>query len=66
MTERQHPPEPRPIFQLTLRAEEPATDAIHPLRRGLKFLLRVCHLRAISIVELHPDPPDDSAGTGRP
>jgi hypothetical protein len=36
------------------------------LRRGLKFLLRVCHLRAISIVELHPDPPDDSAGTGRP
>jgi hypothetical protein len=56
MATRRPRPEPQPVFVLTLRAEEPATDAIHRLPRGLKFLLRVCRLRAISAVELHPDP----------
>jgi hypothetical protein len=54
MTDRQHPPDHRPVFVLTLRGEGP--DVIHRLRRGLKYLLRACGLRAISVVELHPDP----------
>jgi hypothetical protein len=56
MATRRTRPEPRPVYVLTLLAEGPATDVIHRLRRGLKFLLRVCRLRAISAVELHPDP----------
>jgi hypothetical protein len=47
-------PEPRPVYVLTLRAEEPATDVIHRLRRGLKFLLRACRLRAVDVREI-PD-----------
>jgi hypothetical protein len=38
---------------LTLLAEEPSADAIHRLRRGLKYLLRVCRLRCISAHEVH-------------
>jgi hypothetical protein len=49
-------PEPRPVFVLTLRVEPYVADATRALRRGLKYLLRACGLRAISAVELHPDP----------
>jgi hypothetical protein len=49
-------PEPRPTFRIELRAEPHVTATIKALRRALKFLLRVCGLRAISAVELHPDP----------
>src|SRR3981189_201254 len=64
MITRQRPGQP--VFVLTLRAEPHVADTIKALRRGLKFLLRVCGLRAISAVELvrsrhdqtdpHPDP----------
>jgi hypothetical protein len=47
---------PRPTFRIALRAEPHVADTIKALRRGLKFLLRACGLRAISVVELHPDP----------
>jgi hypothetical protein len=56
MTARERP-EQRATFVLTLRAEEPATDAVHRLRRGLKYLLRVCRLRAVDVRE-GLDPPD--------
>jgi hypothetical protein len=58
MTARERPEQT--IYVLTLRAEGPTTDAIHRLRRALKYLLRVCRLRAVSI-DVHeiPDPPDD-------
>ena len=62
MATRRTRPEPRPVYVLTLLAEGPATDVIHRLRRGLKFLLRVCRLRAISAVEIHPDPANQVAG----
>jgi hypothetical protein len=61
MTARERP-EQRSTFVLTLRGEGP--DVIHRLRRALKYLGRVCHLRAIS-VELHPDRPDDPTTTRR-
>jgi hypothetical protein len=54
-------PEPRPVFQLTLRAEPHVADTIKALRRGLKFLLRACGLRAISAIELRPDPANQIA-----
>jgi hypothetical protein len=44
-------PQPQPVYVLTLRAEEPAADAIHRLRRVLKFALRVCRLRCIDVEE---------------
>jgi hypothetical protein len=53
------------IFQITLRVEEPATDAIHRLRRGLKFLLRACRLRAVDVREVL-DPPDGPTETRQP
>jgi hypothetical protein len=49
-------PEPRPTFRIELRAEPHVADTIKALRRALKYLLRTCGLRAISAVELHPDP----------
>jgi hypothetical protein len=49
-------PESRPTFRIELRVEPHVADATRALRRGLKFLLRACGLRAISAVELHPDP----------
>jgi hypothetical protein len=65
MTARERP-EQRSTFVLTLRAEPHVADTIKALRRGLKYLLRACGLRAIGAVELHPDPPDDPTRTGRP
>jgi hypothetical protein len=55
MTRRARPEQP--VFVLTLRAEEPATDVVHRLRRGLKFLWRACHLRAVDVREI-PDRPE--------
>jgi hypothetical protein len=57
-----HPPDHRPVFVLTLRAEGSAADAVHRLRRMLKYALRVCRLRCVSAREVL-DRPDDS---GRP
>jgi hypothetical protein len=42
----------RPIFLLRLRPERTVSHPIHALRRGLKFLLRSCGLRALSIDEI--------------
>jgi hypothetical protein len=42
----------QPVFVLTLRAEGPATDAVHRLRRMLKYALRVCRLRCVSAREV--------------
>jgi hypothetical protein len=39
-----------------LLRETPTMRPQSALRRGLKYLLRACGLRAISVVELHPDP----------
>jgi len=44
----------RPIFLLRLRPEKTVSRPVHALRRGLKFLLRSCGLRALSIDEI-PD-----------
>jgi hypothetical protein len=41
----------QPTYVLILRVESPATDVVHRLRRALKFMLRVCRLRCISIEE---------------
>jgi len=41
-----------PIFLLRLRPEKTVSSPVHALRRGLKFLLRSCGLRALSIDEL--------------
>jgi hypothetical protein len=46
------PLEGRPTYVITVRPK-PGTDAIRNLRRGLKYLLRICHLRAIK-VEQYP------------
>ena len=40
--------EPRPVYVIRLRPE-PGVDAMHALRAALKFLLRRCGLRVISI-----------------
>jgi hypothetical protein len=40
----------REIYIIALRPE-PHTDPIRNLRRGLKYLLRVCHLRAVRVEE---------------
>jgi hypothetical protein len=50
--------EPRPTFRIELRAEPHVADTIKALRRALKYLLRVCGLRAVSI-DVHEIPPDD-------
>jgi hypothetical protein len=42
----------RPIFLLRLRPEKTVSQPIHALRRGLKFLLRSCGLRAVSVEEI--------------
>jgi hypothetical protein len=42
--------ERRETYVITLRPE-PHTDPIRNLRRGLKYLLRVCHLRAVRVEE---------------
>jgi len=42
----------RPIFLLRLRPEKTVSSPIRALRRSLKFLLRSCGLRALSIDEL--------------
>jgi hypothetical protein len=42
----------RPIFLLRLRPEKTVSHPVHALRRGLKFLLRSCGLRALSIDEI--------------
>jgi hypothetical protein len=42
----------RPIFLLRLRPEKKVSSPIRALRRGLKFLLRSCGLRALSIDEI--------------
>ena len=42
----------RPIFLLRLRPEKTVSSPIRALRRGLKFLLRSCGLRALSIDEI--------------
>jgi hypothetical protein len=42
----------RPIFLLRLRPEKTVSHPVHALRRGLKFLLRSCGLRALSVVEI--------------
>jgi len=44
----------RPIFLLRLRPEKTVSSPIRALRRGLKYLLRSCGLRALSIDEI-PD-----------
>jgi hypothetical protein len=44
----------RPIYLLRLRPEKKVSSPIRALRRGLKFLLRSCSLRALSIDEI-PD-----------
>jgi hypothetical protein len=65
MATRRPRPEPQPVFVLTLRGEGP--DVIHRLRRGLKFLWRACHLRAVDVREVHDRAsPDDPARTGPP
>jgi hypothetical protein len=53
-------------FQVTLLAARGTDDAtaIRALRRGLKYLLRACGLRAISAVELHPETPHEPARGG--
>jgi Fe2+ transport system protein FeoA len=43
----------RPIYVLRLRPLE-GIDPIHALRRLLKFALRVCGMRAISVEEERP------------
>jgi hypothetical protein len=43
--------EKRPTFRLVLRAE-PRVDPVPALKRGLKFLLRRCGLRCISVEEI--------------
>jgi len=44
----------RPIFLLRLRAQK-NTDPIRALRRLLKYALRMCGLRAISVEEERTD-----------
>jgi hypothetical protein len=45
----------RSIYRLTLRPEKHVTDHIKALRRLLKYALRVCGLRAISVKEDRAD-----------
>ena len=52
----------RPIFLLRLRPEKTVSHPVHALRRGLKFLLRSCGLRALSIDEI----PDEGMRAGAP
>jgi hypothetical protein len=40
----------RPVFTIRLRPER-GIDGTRALRRGLKYLLRVCGLRALSVRE---------------
>jgi hypothetical protein len=54
-------PEDRPAFQIVQRVEPHVTDADYALKRGLKFLLRACGLRAVSAVEVQPDPANQTA-----
>jgi hypothetical protein len=58
MTARERP-EQRATFVLTLRVEPHVADATRALRRGLKFLLRACGLRAVDVHEILDRPPDD-------
>ena len=44
----------QPIFRLRLRAQK-GVDSIKALRRLLKYALRMCGLRAISVEEEHAD-----------
>jgi hypothetical protein len=46
--------EQQPTFVLTLRVEPHVADATRALRRGLKYLLRACRLRAVDVREV-PD-----------
>ena len=43
------------IYVLRLRAQKSVTDPIKALRRLLKYTLRVCGLRAISVEEERAD-----------
>jgi hypothetical protein len=45
----------RPTFLLRLRPEKTVGSPIRALRRGLKFLLRSCGLRALSVEEIPHD-----------
>jgi hypothetical protein len=53
----------RPTFRIDLRAEPHVADATRTLRRGLKYLLRACGLRAISVVKIPPDTSNQIAET---
>jgi hypothetical protein len=64
MTDRQQPPDPRPIFTLKIEGK-PDAAGIHALRALLKILLRRYGFRVIDAREIL-DPPDDPARTGRP
>jgi len=53
------------VYVLTLRAEGPATDVVQRLRRALKFLLRACRLRCLSIEKRHDAWTTVGAAAGR-
>jgi hypothetical protein len=59
---RRRQPEARTTFRVDLRVEPHVADATRTLRRGLKYLLRACGLRAVSTIEVQPDTSNQIAG----